>query len=80
MLLQMAESEFSVADGRTIFDNGVARIWQCPNCKWWRQWQDERCSGCGAPRDGGVERNRMAATSQPAPDQNLAVAGEREVE
>src|SRR5215467_8766391 len=47
----MSCAGFSSSNGRTIFDNGVVRIWQCPYCKWWRPWQDERCSACGAPRE-----------------------------
>src|SRR5215831_13167374 len=47
----MSCAGFSSSNGRTIFDNGVVRIWQCPYCKWWRPWHDERCSACGALRE-----------------------------
>src|SRR5215831_1039405 len=47
---------FTSSSGRTIFDNGIVRIWQCPDCKWWRPWQDERCSACGALREISLAR------------------------
>ncbi len=46
----MAENSFSVINGREVFDNGFSRQWRCPNCKWWRNWEDEHCI-CGARRD-----------------------------
>lgn len=47
----MSYHSFSVANGRKIYENGVTKIWQCATCMWWRQWEEERCRGCGALRD-----------------------------
>jgi hypothetical protein len=67
----MAGDGFSSANGRTVFDNGVVKIWQCPNCNWWRQWQDEHCTCCGAPREvlagkGGMPPQTWHALSERA--------------
>ncbi|HUI56658.1 MAG TPA: hypothetical protein VLY04_16900 [Bryobacteraceae bacterium] len=48
----MATETFTSLNGRTVYDNGVVRIWECPDCKWWRRWEDARCSVCGSLRDG----------------------------
>jgi hypothetical protein len=36
--------------GREVFENELTKLWRCPNCKWWRQWEDERCT-CGVSRE-----------------------------
>lgn len=53
---------FSILNGRTVYDNGVVRIWECSNCKWWRAWEQEKCNVCGASRDGNL-REREGAVS-----------------
>jgi hypothetical protein len=52
----MGGNGFTSSNGRTVFDNGVVKIWLCPYCMWWCGWQDERCSGCGAPRENGASQ------------------------
>jgi hypothetical protein len=42
---------FSLVNGREVFDNGIIKRWRCPECKWWCEWDNEKCCGCGALRD-----------------------------
>ncbi len=46
-----ADGKFLVANGRVVFDNGVTKRWQCPECRWWREWADECCPVCRSPRE-----------------------------
>jgi len=50
----MASTAFTFLNGRMVYDNGLVRIWRCPYCKWWREWEDGRCKVCGAQRDGSA--------------------------
>jgi hypothetical protein len=45
---------FQWNNDREVFDNGTVKIWRCATCRWWRSWSEERCCGCGAPRDKGT--------------------------
>ena len=47
----MQAGAFAYVSGRLVFDNGVVKIWRCPGCKCWRQWEDEKCGVCSAARD-----------------------------
>lgn len=58
------KGSFAFLNGREIFENGVRRRWRCPVCAWWREWEDERCCGCGAARDLEGSRRRAAAGTQ----------------
>ena len=42
---------FFTLNGREVFVNGGLRRWRCPVCAWWRNWDEERCCGCGLLRD-----------------------------
>ena len=54
---------FTQVNGREVFDNGLTRRWRCPSCKWWQEWDKERCSCCGALRDKG---SQQATKERPA--------------
>lgn len=43
---------FFLLNGRQVFVNGLLKRWRCPICAWWRDWDEERCCGCGLLRDG----------------------------
>ena len=62
----MRRLSFSVLNGREVFDNGDSRRWRCPVCAWWRDWNEERCCGCGLTRDNPAAapaRTRAAGAS-----------------
>jgi hypothetical protein len=42
---------FFIINGREVYDNGVRRLWRCPECKSWRQWDVTVCPTCKAARD-----------------------------
>ena len=42
---------FFMLNGREVFVNGILKRWRCPVCAWWRDWEEERCCGCGLVRD-----------------------------
>jgi len=45
---------FSRLNGRDVFESATRKRWRCPVCEWWRDWNDERCCGCGLNRDTPV--------------------------
>lgn len=51
--MNSARNRFRWINGRVVLDSpdGTPRLWRCPHCQWWQQWQDEKCRGCGAPRE-----------------------------
>jgi hypothetical protein len=42
---------FFQLNGREVFVNEALKRWRCPECAWWRDWDEERCCGCGLHRD-----------------------------
>jgi len=42
---------FSKQHGREVYESGDCKRWRCPVCAWWRDWEEERCCGCGLARD-----------------------------
>lgn len=61
--VQRSRGWFAMRNGREVFDNGLLRRWRCPVCAWWRDWEDERCCGCGLARDqpvGASARHKTA--------------------
>jgi hypothetical protein len=43
---------FFKINGREVYANATSKRWRCPECKWWRDWAEERCCACGSRRDG----------------------------
>jgi hypothetical protein len=46
------DKSFSMIRGREVFESDQRKIWRCPRCEWWRDWNTLTCCGCGTPRDG----------------------------
>lgn len=42
---------FSTLNGREVFESSTHKRWRCPVCEWWRDWNEDRCCGCGLARD-----------------------------
>jgi hypothetical protein len=42
---------FSIVNGRQVYDNGLTKLWRCPECKWWREWEEKQCCACKLLRD-----------------------------
>ena len=51
---------FSRLNGRDVFESATVKRWLCPVCKWWRDWNLDRCCGCGLRRDRPVPQVRHA--------------------
>jgi hypothetical protein len=61
---------FFTVNGRVIYTDGMAKRWRCPVCKWWRDWEEDRCCACGCTRDGAsngglLRRGKYRAESRP---------------
>jgi len=54
---------FREVNGRTVFDNGVVRIWRCPHCELWVEWEEDRCHVCGVSREADPKERGEAGSA-----------------
>jgi hypothetical protein len=57
-----AYEDYFLANGREVFESGGRRLWRCPVCAWWRDWETLSCCGCGAQRDDQAVEGTPART------------------